>query len=154
VVTTDGSQLRRRAASLRRGISSASRRGSPGRVMRPRGPRRGGRVCVHAPQFGVDEPFWAGRRATIGWAGLFGCPVLSWVLGGYRRGIGASDRKVGVLKGFRRGAVLLVAAGVVAGLVASAAGAASSRVMTLHLVEKDSSFHFVDNPPLGQKRGP
>ena len=57
------------------------------------------------------------------------------------------------MKSSVRGAVLLVAA-VVAVLLVSAAGAAGSRVTTLHLVEKDSSFHFVDNPPRGMKAGP
>jgi hypothetical protein len=38
-------------------------------------------------------------------------------------------------------------------LLASAASAKGSGV-TLHLVEKDSAFHFVDNPPLGMKAGP
>ena len=38
--------------------------------------------------------------------------------------------------------------------LASAARAEGSRVTMLHLVEKDSSFHFVDNPPRGMKAGP
>ena len=53
-----------------------------------------------------------------------------------------------------RGAVLLLAAGSVAVVLASAAGAKGSRMTTLHLVEKDSSFHVVDNQPRGMKSGP
>jgi hypothetical protein len=48
----------------------------------------------------------------------------------------------------------LVAAGIVAVFLASAAGAKASGVTTLRLVEKDSSFHFVDNPPRAVKSGP
>ena len=46
---------------------------------------------------------------------------------------------------------MLVAAGVAAGLIVATAGATGSRVTTFHLVEKDNSFHFVDNSPRGGK---
>jgi len=58
------------------------------------------------------------------------------------------------LKSCVRAAVLLVTAGIVAVLLASAASANRSGVTTLRLVEKDSSFHFVDNPPSAAKSGP
>lgn len=49
--------------------------------------------------------------------------------------------------------VACAAAGVVA--AASAASTASSTAVVFHLVEKDSSFHLVDNPPLqGPNRAP
>ena len=58
------------------------------------------------------------------------------------------------MKASVRGAVLLAVVGVVAVCLAAAASAKDSRVTTFRLVEKDSSFHFVDNPPQGMKPGP
>lgn len=51
-----------------------------------------------------------------------------------------------------RVALVLVAAGAVAAVVAGPAGART--VTTIHLVEKEQTFHFVDNPPLGGQNQP
>ena len=48
---------------------------------------------------------------------------------------------------------MLVAA-LVAAVVAATASANGATVTTLHLVEKDKAFHFVDNPPAGGERQP
>jgi hypothetical protein len=48
-----------------------------------------------------------------------------------------------------RALALVLAVGVVTGVVVSAATAKSSGATTIRLIEKDKAFHFVDNPPLG-----
>jgi hypothetical protein len=64
------------------------------------------------------------------------------------------DRKVRIVKRSISGTLLLLAAGLVAGLLATTASATGARMTTIHLIEKDSSFHFVSNSPHGKKRGP
>jgi hypothetical protein len=53
-------------------------------------------------------------------------------------------------------AVLAAAASaaVVAAVSFAAGGGSTAQVVTLHLIEKDQSFHFVDNPPLGGQNSP
>jgi hypothetical protein len=58
------------------------------------------------------------------------------------------------LKRIVRAVVLLLAVSVVTGVVAAAVSAKGSPVTTIRLVEKDKSFHFVDNPPLGGQNKP
>jgi hypothetical protein len=69
--------------------------------------------------------------------------------------------KGGILKKTVRALALLITVGVVTGVVVTAATAnssgvttKSSGVTTIHLVEKDKAFHFVDNPPLGGQNKP
>jgi hypothetical protein len=59
-----------------------------------------------------------------------------------------------LLKKSTRALALLVVIGVVTGVVVTAATAKSSGVTTIHLVEKDKAFHFVDNRPLGGQNTP
>ena len=47
-----------------------------------------------------------------------------------------------------------VSAAVVAAVSFAAGGGSTSPVVTLHLIEKDQSFHFVDNPPVGGQNSP
>jgi hypothetical protein len=58
------------------------------------------------------------------------------------------------LKRSVRAIVLLVVVGVAAAVLAAAASAKGPGVVTIHLVEKDKTFHFVDNPPLGGENQP
>jgi hypothetical protein len=53
-----------------------------------------------------------------------------------------------------RAVVLLIAVGVVTGVVAAAAAAKDSGVTTIRLVEKEMAGRFVDNPPLGGDNKP
>jgi hypothetical protein len=48
----------------------------------------------------------------------------------------------------------LIAVSVVTGVVAAAATATGSGVTTIHLVERDTAFHVVDNPPLSGENKP
>ena len=51
-----------------------------------------------------------------------------------------------------RVAVVLVATGAAAAVVAGPVGARTT--ITIHLVEKEQTFHFIDNPPLGGQNQP
>ena len=49
---------------------------------------------------------------------------------------------------------VVVAAASLAALIAGSGAAKTSPTVTFHLVEKDLTFHFVDNPPIGGQNQP